>query len=171
MACHSLDRPSGSDSTLARLRRHSTFPSIDPSRQPPPARRINPQSAAMSRDIGRGLFGGFGGSGGGGQRQPALGGYGADRSYQAYAGAPQGYGVSQGYGDPRAGHGAPAQRYTDKSPMPGTGRVVPLQIEKVADKTLQSKLIYGNMYGIPTLTPHPTSHIPHPALRDLCYLC
>lgn len=74
-----------------------------------------------------------------------------DRSYQSYGGAPQqgGYGGAPhgGYGGaPQGGHGGPqgaGQRYNEK-PSGGSGRVVQLQVEKVADKTLQSRLIYGN---------------------------
>lgn len=61
---------------------------------------------------------------------------------QGYGG-PQGHGGPQGYGDPR---GAPRQPprspgYSEK----GRGRPVPLQVEKVPDKSLQVRLIYGNL--------------------------
>ncbi|KAK5997251.1 Vesicular-fusion protein sec18 [Cladobotryum mycophilum] len=109
----------------------------------------------MSRDQGRGLFGNMGLPSGNqrappsqGQR-PAPGGYGGDRSYQAYS-APQGYGSPQGHGDPRGGQGAPANRYVEKGPSSsqGGGRVVNLQVEKVTDKSLQSRLIYGNTCAV-----------------------
>ncbi|PTB75846.1 vesicle fusion factor [Trichoderma longibrachiatum ATCC 18648] len=88
---------------------------------------------------------------GGNPRMPPPG----DRSYQSYGGAPQqgGYGGAPhgGYGGaPQGGHGGPqgaGQRYNEK-PSGGSGRVVQLQVEKVADKTLQSRLIYGNTCAV-----------------------
>lgn len=38
-----------------------------------------------------------------------------------------------------------SQRMGEKPPHRG-GRQVPLRVEKVGDKTLQSRLIYGNLY-------------------------
>jgi len=66
-------------------------------------------------------------------------------SQQGY-GAPQAYGQPQAYGDPR---GVPRQPprspgYSEK----GRGRPVPLQVEKVADKSLQVRLIYGNVCAV-----------------------
>ncbi|PTB66402.1 vesicle fusion factor [Trichoderma citrinoviride] len=80
---------------------------------------------------------------GGNPRMPPPG----DRSYQPYGGAPQqgGYG-----GAPQGGYGGPqgaGQRYHEK-PSGGSGRAVQLQVEKVADKTLQSRLIYGNTCAV-----------------------
>lgn len=67
-------------------------------------------------------------------------------------GSPQGYGAPQGYGDPRAPQrqAPPGQgRYGEKGPSGGGGggggRQVSLRVEKVADKTLQGRLIYGNL--------------------------
>ncbi|RFU78838.1 vesicular-fusion sec18 [Trichoderma arundinaceum] len=99
---------------------------------------------------GRSMFGGTGLPGGNprappsqGQRPPP----GGDRSYQPYGGAPQaGYGAPQGYGDPRGGPGS--QQYGEKPS--GGGRVVSLQVERIADKTLQSRLIYGNTCAVST---------------------
>ncbi|KAL7822218.1 vesicle fusion factor [Trichoderma gracile] len=98
-----------------------------------------------------GRFGGGMGLPGGNPRMPPPG----DRSYQSYGGAPQqgGYGGAPhgGYGGaPQAGYGGPqgaGQRYNEK-PSGGSGRVVQLQVEKVADKTLQSRLIYGNTCAV-----------------------
>lgn len=40
-------------------------------------------------------------------------------------------------------------RYQEKGPTaPGAGRRVPLRVEKVSDKTLQSRLIYGNLCAV-----------------------
>lgn len=40
----------------------------------------------------------------------------------------------------------PQQRYGEKPPGPaGGGRQVPLRVEKVQDKSLQVRLIYGNV--------------------------
>ncbi|KAL7798224.1 P-loop containing nucleoside triphosphate hydrolase protein [Trichoderma ceciliae] len=101
---------------------------------------------------GRSMFGGIGLPGGnprpppGQGQRPAPGG---ERSYQPYGGAPQaGFGAPQGYGDPHGGPGSPGrQRHGEKGPF-GGGRVVQLQVEKVADKTLQSRLIYGNTCAV-----------------------
>ncbi|OTA08341.1 ATPase Sec18, required for ER to Golgi transport etc [Trichoderma parareesei] len=98
-----------------------------------------------------GRFGGGMGLPGGSPRMPSPG----DRSYQSYGGAPQraGYGGAPhaGYGGaPQGGYGGPqgaGQRYNEK-PSGGSGRVVQLQVEKVADKTLQSRLIYGNTCAV-----------------------
>ncbi|KAK1242149.1 hypothetical protein MKX07_000135 [Trichoderma sp. CBMAI-0711] len=98
-----------------------------------------------------GRFGGGMGLPGGSPRMPPPG----DRSYQSYGGAPQqaGYGGAPhaGYGGaPQGGYGGPqgaGQRYNEK-PSGGSGRVVQLQVEKVADKTLQSRLIYGNTCAV-----------------------
>lgn len=62
----------------------------------------------------------------------------------------QGYGGGPGYGAPQAGYGQrpppSQQRYGEKpAGAPSGGRKVPLQVEKVADKTLQVKLIYSNV--------------------------
>ncbi|KAL6908947.1 AAA domain-containing protein [Trichoderma evansii] len=91
---------------------------------------------------GRSMFGGMGLPGGNprvppqGQQPPSSG------SYQPYGGAPP-----QGGG----GYGAPSSpsrsRFGEKGPS-GGGRVVQLQVEKVADKTLQSRLIYGNVCAV-----------------------
>lgn len=66
-------------------------------------------------------------------------------------GAPQGYGGSQGYGgDPRMAQGGRpggAPGYNEKRPS-SSARQVPLRVEKVADKSLQSRLIYGNLYVV-----------------------
>ncbi|EGR48754.1 vesicle fusion factor [Trichoderma reesei QM6a] len=88
---------------------------------------------------------------GGNPRMPPPG----DRSYQPYGGALQqgGYGGAPhaGYGgSPQGGYGGSqgaGQRYNEK-PSGGSGRVVQLQVEKVADKTLQSRLIYGNTCAV-----------------------
>lgn len=53
----------------------------------------------------------------------------------------------QGYGAPQ---GAP-QGYGQRGPLrekgpSGGGRAVPLRVEKINDKSLQSRLIYGNLY-------------------------
>ncbi|CAH0041392.1 unnamed protein product [Clonostachys solani] len=105
-------------------------------------------------------------------RQPPSGGsgwspFGGGRSApQGYGSAPQGYGNSpqgygnapQGYGNPPQGHSNPpmrpsqpsqgAPRYNEKAPT-GGGRQVPLRIEKISnDKTLQSRIIYGNLCAV-----------------------
>ncbi|KAL6864140.1 vesicle fusion factor [Trichoderma novae-zelandiae] len=90
-----------------------------------------------------GRFGGGMGLPGGNSRMPPPG----DRSHQPYGGAPQqgGYG-----GAPQGGYGGPqgaGQRYHEK-PSGGSGRAVQLRVEKVADKTLQSRLIYGNTCAV-----------------------
>ncbi|GFP52123.1 vesicular-fusion protein sec18 [Trichoderma asperellum] len=89
---------------------------------------------------GRSMFGGMGLPGGNprvppsqGQRPPSSG------SYQPYGGAPQ-----AGYGGPSS---PGRSRFSEKGPS-GGGRVVQLQVEKVADKTLQSRLIYGNVCAV-----------------------
>ncbi|PON29749.1 hypothetical protein TGAM01_v201115 [Trichoderma gamsii] len=89
---------------------------------------------------GRSMFGGMGLPGGNprvppgqGQRPPSSG------SYQPYPGAPQ-----AGYGGPSS---PGRSRMGEKGPS-GGGRVVQLQVEKVADKTLQSRLIYGNVCAV-----------------------
>lgn len=89
---------------------------------------------------GRSMFGGMGLPGGNprvppsqGQRPPSSG------SYQPYGGAPQ-----AGYGGPSS---PGRSRFGEKGPS-GGGRVVQLQVEKVADKTLQSRLIYGNVCAV-----------------------
>ncbi|KAM3475232.1 hypothetical protein MY8738_007502 [Beauveria namnaoensis] len=90
---------------------------------------------------GRGPFGG-GSLPGGNPRPPPPG--------QGYGGGP-GYGAPQGYGDARSGQRPPPsqQRYGEKPTGPaGGGRQVPLQVEKVADKTLQVKLIYSNVCAV-----------------------
>lgn len=63
---------------------------------------------------------------------------------QDYGG--QNYGSPQGYGDPRMAHGRASDmsRHSEKGPS-GGGRRVNLRVEKVSDKSLQSRLIYGNM--------------------------
>src|SRR5688572_28461275 len=57
-----------------------------------------------------------------------------------------GGGGSQGYGDTRISQGGGGGRpgYSEKGPS-GGGKQVPLRVEKVPDKSLQSRLIYGNM--------------------------
>lgn len=104
-------------------------------------------------------FSGFMGGGsrqpqGGGQQPPPRAPYGGGDPYQQQ----QGYGAR--YNDPRAqqqppqgyqgGGGQP--RYAEKGPS-GGGRQIPLRVEKVTDKSLQSRLIYGNLYvgALPTL--------------------
>ncbi|UKZ63565.1 uncharacterized protein TrAtP1_004794 [Trichoderma atroviride] len=89
---------------------------------------------------GRSMFGNMGLPGGNprvppgqGQRPPSSG------SYQPYPGAPQ-----PGYGGPSS---PGRSRMGEKGPS-GGGRVVQLQVEKVADKTLQSRLIYGNVCAV-----------------------
>ncbi|KAF7546220.1 hypothetical protein G7046_g9359 [Stylonectria norvegica] len=81
----------------------------------------------------------------GGQRQEPPRGYGGDHQ--------QGYGAPQGYGDPRAQQGGYAEqprssRSGAEKAAPGGGRQVPLRVEKVADKSLQSRLIYGNICAV-----------------------
>ncbi|KHO01824.1 vesicle fusion factor NSFI [Metarhizium album ARSEF 1941] len=79
-------------------------------------------------------------------RPPPGGSYGSDPS--------QGYGSPQGYSDPRINQGAGPQspgmsRYSEKGPSGHSGsRRVPLRVEKVADRTLQSRLIYGNICAV-----------------------
>ncbi|KAM0459336.1 hypothetical protein ACHAPV_005518 [Trichoderma viride] len=89
---------------------------------------------------GRSMFGGMGLPGGNprvppsqGQRPPSSG------SYQPYPGAPQ-----AGYGGPSS---PGRSRMGEKGPS-GGGRVVQLQVEKVPDKTLQARLIYGNVCAV-----------------------
>ncbi|KAL2214280.1 AAA-domain-containing protein [Sarocladium strictum] len=55
------------------------------------------------------------------------------------------------YGDPNQGYGGGGGRpgYGEKGPS-GGGRPVPLHVEKVTDKSLQSRLIYGNMCAVST---------------------
>ncbi|POR31745.1 Vesicular-fusion protein sec18 [Tolypocladium paradoxum] len=67
----------------------------------------------------------------------------------------QGYGAPQGYGDPRipqaGGPRSPGMsRHGEKGhPIPqGAARQVPLRVEKVTDKSLQSRLIYGNLCAV-----------------------
>lgn len=68
---------------------------------------------------------------------------------------PQGYGSPQGqvYGDPRLAQGSRpvpppgGSRYTEKAPSAGA-RQVPLRVEKITDKSLQSRMIYGNLYVV-----------------------
>ncbi|KID88875.1 vesicle fusion factor NSFI [Metarhizium guizhouense ARSEF 977] len=79
-------------------------------------------------------------------RPPPGSSYGADPS--------QGYGTPQGYGDPRISQGSGPQspampRYSEKGPSgPSGARRVTLRVEKVADRTLQSRLIYGNICAV-----------------------
>lgn len=75
------------------------------------------------------------------QGQPPRGSYGGNDGYgasQGYADAPRG----QGYGG-----GGGYDRPSEKGPSrpSGGGRRVPLRVEKVTDKSLQSRLIYGNL--------------------------
>ncbi|KAL7941625.1 AAA domain-containing protein [Trichoderma barbatum] len=103
----------------------------------------------MSRAPPPGHFGGGMGLPGGNPRMPPSQGQrpppGGDRSYQPYGGAPQaGYGGPQGY--PQGPGPGPGQRQSEK--VPSGGRVVSLQVEKIADKTLQSRLIYGNTCAV-----------------------
>ncbi|RSL68263.1 hypothetical protein CEP53_002627 [Fusarium sp. AF-6] len=100
-------------------------------------------------------FSGFMGGGsrqpqGGGQQPPPRAPYGGGDSYQQ----PQGYGAR--YNDPRMqqqppqgyqGGGGGQPRYAEKGPS-GGGRQVPLRVEKVTDKSLQSRLIYGNLCAV-----------------------
>lgn len=113
-------------------------------------------------------FSGFMGGGsrqpqGGGQQPPPRAPYGGGDSYQQQ----QGYGAR--YNDPRGqqqppqgyqgGGGQP--RYAEKGPS-GGGRQVPLRVEKVTDKSLQSRLIYGNLYvgAFPNDATQSNSHVP-----------
>ncbi|KAH7146048.1 P-loop containing nucleoside triphosphate hydrolase protein [Dactylonectria macrodidyma] len=91
-------------------------------------------------------------SGGGQQQPPQRAPYGDPRQQQ-----PQGYGGQ--YNDPRAQQGRPqGGGYADQSRSPGMsrqsekptggGRQVPLRVEKVTDKSLQSRLIYGNLCAV-----------------------
>ncbi|KAH7137654.1 P-loop containing nucleoside triphosphate hydrolase protein [Dactylonectria macrodidyma] len=91
-------------------------------------------------------------SGGGQQQSPQRAPYGDPRQQQ-----PQGYGGQ--YNDPRAQQGRPqGGGYADQSRSPGMsrqsekptggGRQVPLRVEKVTDKSLQSRLIYGNLCAV-----------------------
>ncbi|KAG8427623.1 transport between ER and Golgi ATPase protein [Metarhizium acridum] len=63
-------------------------------------------------------------------------------------------GQPQGYGDPRMSQGSGPQspgmpRYSEKGPSgPSGARRVTLRVEKVADRTLQSRLIYGNICAV-----------------------
>ncbi|KAH7159698.1 P-loop containing nucleoside triphosphate hydrolase protein [Dactylonectria estremocensis] len=113
--------------------------------------------------MSRSPFSGFGlpgsnanrGPSGGGQQQPpqrAPYGGGDPRQQQ-----PQGY--SSQYNDPRAQQGRPqGSGYADQPRSPGKarqsekptsgGRQVPLRVEKVTDKSLQSRLIYGNLCAV-----------------------
>lgn len=77
---------------------------------------------------------------------------GQGRPYGADPSQGQGYGNPQGYGDPRMNQGPDLRsptmpRYAEKGP-PGQSSVrrVPLRVEKVPDKTMQSRMIYTNMY-------------------------
>ncbi|KAK0389960.1 hypothetical protein NLU13_3533 [Sarocladium strictum] len=98
--------------------------------------------------------GGMGLPGGNPRAPPAQGQRPDPRQYgdpnQGY-GQPQsqyGGGPPQGYGDPRASQGGGGRPgYGEKGPS-GGGRQVPLQVEKVGDKTLQARLIYGNMCAV-----------------------
>lgn len=92
---------------------------------------------------------GYGGSQGYGSPQGYGGPQGGSQGYGAPQGGPRG--APQGYGDPRA---APQQspnmsRYNEKPFAPSGGgggaRQVSLRVEKVTDKSLQSRLIYGNL--------------------------
>lgn len=125
-----------------------------------------PFTSAMSRSP----FSGFGIPGSnprppaGGQQPPQRAPYGSDpyqQSQQGYGGPryndPRQQQPSQsgGYGGQYSGGGysepqrSPRQsRHNEKPPgsAPGSGRQVSLRVEKVADRTLQSRLIYGNLY-------------------------
>ncbi|PNP54257.1 hypothetical protein THARTR1_05464 [Trichoderma harzianum] len=65
--------------------------------------------------------------------------------YRPYGGGPQAPygGGSQGYSQPLA----QPPRQTEKGPS-GGGRVVSLHVEKVADRSLQARLIYGNVCAV-----------------------
>ena len=66
-------------------------------------------------------------------------------------GRPAHMGDPQGHGDHHMGQGVGSRpsgmsRYQEKGPSSvGSGRRVPLRVEKVNDKMLQSRLIYGNV--------------------------
>ncbi|KAH7320061.1 vesicle fusion factor [Stachybotrys elegans] len=81
-----------------------------------------------------------------GQRQePPRGGYGGDP-----------YGAPQGYRDPPMAQGggydgarSPGMpRQSEKGGMQGSARQIPLRVEKVTDRSLQARLIYGNLCAV-----------------------
>ncbi|KAF5024674.1 hypothetical protein F66182_3244 [Fusarium sp. NRRL 66182] len=107
--------------------------------------------------MSRSPFGGFMG-GGGGQRQPQGGGqqppprapYGGGDPHQQQ----QGYGAPR-YNDPRQQQQPPqgyqgGGGYAEKGPGRSSagGRQISLRVEKVTDKSLQSRLIYGNLCAV-----------------------
>ena len=108
---------------------HFSHTSIAMSRAPPPG------------GSGRMPFGGASGLAGSSPRVPIGQGrpYGGD-------GNGQGYGASPGYmaSGPRS-PGMPRQGEKGPSMPQGAARQVPLRVEKVTDKSLQSRLIYGNL--------------------------
>ena len=95
-------------------------------------------------------FGGMGLPGGNPRGPPSQGSRPDPRQYgdpnQGYGQPQYGGAPSPGYGDPRMAQGGGGGRpgYNEKGPS-GGGRQVPLHVEKVPDKSLQSRLIYGNM--------------------------
>jgi vesicle-fusing ATPase len=96
-----------------------------------------------------------------GQGQPPRGSYGGNDPYRG-ASAPQGYsdaprgqsygggGYGGGDGGGGGGYDAPQPRVSEKGPSrpSGSGRPVPLRVEKVTDKSLQSSFIYGNLCAV-----------------------
>lgn len=114
--------------------RRNNFPPIM-SRAPPPG--------------GPGRYGGPGLPGSNPRAPPPGQGYGAPQGYGSQQGYGSPQGAPQGYGDPRAAQRSPNMpRYSEKAPGPSGGsgsRQVALRVEKPTDKSLQSRLIYGNL--------------------------
>ncbi|KPM34026.1 Vesicular-fusion protein sec18 [Neonectria ditissima] len=87
-----------------------------------------------------------------GQQQPQQG-YGAPRynDPRAQQGAPQGgHGGQYGGGYAEQPRSPRMSRQNEKPPggAPSSGRQVPLRVEKTTDKSLQSRLIYGNLCAV-----------------------